>query len=104
MEKRCIFKREYRLLSEAIWTFWLESCSINIKTKEELTVKRARWYGYRKLQTKAFLSSINKEKHSIEFFENCDSPSSNSSPPITPTNSLQPFTLSKTKFSSQSSP
>jgi hypothetical protein len=44
MEKRCTSRREYRLLSEAIWTFWLESCNITIRTKEELAAERARWY------------------------------------------------------------
>jgi hypothetical protein len=102
MEKRCTFRREYKLFSKTIWTFWLELYNITVRTKEELAAERARQYSHRKHQTKAFHSSTNKEKPSIESFENFDS--SSFSLPTTPTNSLQPSTPSKTKFSSQSSP
>jgi hypothetical protein len=81
MEKKYISRREYRVFSEAIWTFWLKSCNITVRTKEELAAEKARWYGHKKHQTKVFPSSTNKKKPSTESFENFNSFSSSFSPP-----------------------
>jgi hypothetical protein len=72
-----------------------------LHTPTPILTERTRQYGHRKHQTKASPSFTNKE---TESFENSNSSSPSSSPPTISTNSLQPFTPSKTKFSSQSSP